>query len=81
MPLMHAEDEDLHDLCVTSLEAIQQAAPAAVKGSIEGHLVAAREHRDIIRRFGRFPHRNKVLGRDSSDDERLFLETHSGYGQ
>ncbi|RJG20050.1 DUF924 domain-containing protein [Alcanivorax profundi] len=81
MPLMHAEDEDLHDLCVTSLEAIQQSAPAAVKGSIEGHLVAAREHRDIIRRFGRFPHRNKVLGRDSSDDERLFLETHSGYGQ
>jgi uncharacterized protein (DUF924 family) len=31
-------------------------------------------HRDIIARFGRFPHRNKVLGRDTTPDERKFLD-------
>ncbi|MBL6674530.1 MAG: DUF924 family protein, partial [Candidatus Puniceispirillum sp.] len=30
-------------------------------------------HRDIIARFGRFPHRNAILGRPSTDDETLFL--------
>jgi uncharacterized protein (DUF924 family) len=34
----------------------------------------ARRHRDIVRRFGRFPHRNTILGRSSTAEERLFLE-------
>jgi uncharacterized protein (DUF924 family) len=33
------------------------------------------EHRDIIRRFGRFPHRNALLGRDTTAEERAFLES------
>lgn len=39
------------------------------------------EHRDIIARFGRFPHRNKALGRTSTDAETEFLKTHAGFGQ
>lgn len=39
------------------------------------------EHRDIIQRFGRFPHRNRVLGRQSTADERAFLLSHEGFGQ
>lgn len=34
----------------------------------------AKEHADIIERFGRFPHRNGVLGRTSTDEERAFLK-------
>lgn len=37
------------------------------------------EHRDIIRRFGRFPHRNPALGRDTAPDEAAFLES-GGFG-
>ena len=40
-----------------------------------GLLEWADQHREIIRRFGRFPHRNAILGRDSTPDEIAFLET------
>jgi uncharacterized protein (DUF924 family) len=39
------------------------------------------DHRDIIRRFGRFPHRNEALGRTSSDDELEYLKEANRYGQ
>ncbi len=39
----------------------------------------ARAHQEIIRRFGRFPYRNAALGRDSTDEEREFMEK-GGYG-
>lgn len=32
------------------------------------------EHRDIVQRFGRFPHRNTMLGRETTDEERVFLD-------
>jgi len=41
----------------------------------------AREHLEIIRRFGRFPHRNKALGRPSTAREIAFLDEHSYFGQ
>ncbi|MBR0783895.1 DUF924 family protein [Bradyrhizobium iriomotense] len=34
----------------------------------------AREHADIIQRFGRFPHRNRVLGRETTEEEQAFLD-------
>jgi uncharacterized protein (DUF924 family) len=40
----------------------------------EPSLSNARRHRDIIRRFGRFPHRNPILGRDMRPDEQRFLD-------
>jgi uncharacterized protein (DUF924 family) len=41
-------------------------------------LLHARAHRHVIRRFGRFPHRNAALGRESSDQEAAFLDS-GGY--
>jgi uncharacterized protein (DUF924 family) len=41
----------------------------------------AREHRDVIARFGRFPHRNHVLGRASTEEELDYLTTANRYGQ
>jgi uncharacterized protein (DUF924 family) len=47
----------------------------------EAGLAAAIEHRDILARFGRYPHRNKVLGRENTAQEAAFLADHKGFGQ
>jgi len=66
MPLMHAEDL-----------AVQEAAlPLFERFSDPRTSDFARRHRDVIARFGRFPHRNTLLGRMSLDTEELaFLQT------
>lgn len=64
MPLMHSESLEDQDLCVSLYTAL---------GSQEGADFASR-HRAQIRRFGRFPQRNEVLGRHSTPDEIEFLE-------
>lgn len=45
----------------------------------EENLVWARHHREIVRRFGRFPHRNAVLGRESTQLELEWLQSPEGY--
>lgn len=81
MPLMHAEDEDLQQRCVQEFESLQAQAPAEIAGKIAGNVAFAREHRDIVARFGRFPHRNQALERESSAEEQAFLGGGPRYGQ
>ena len=69
MPYMHAEDLAAQDKCVRLMD-MRIDAP--------GSFFHAQEHRKLIERFGRFPHRNAILGRESTDDEREFL-TDGGY--
>jgi uncharacterized protein (DUF924 family) len=40
----------------------------------DGYVDYAARHRDIVQRFGRFPHRNAILGRESTEDEIAFLQ-------
>lgn len=47
----------------------------------EENLQSAAEHRDVVARFGRFPHRNEVLGRTSTLDELAYLQDAKRYGQ
>jgi len=47
----------------------------------EENLKSAAEHRDVVARFGRFPHRNEVLGRTSTADELVYLQDAKRYGQ
>lgn len=63
MPLEHAEDLAQQDRCVALFEAAGNAE----------YLKYAVLHRDIIARFGRFPHRNAMLGRKTTPDEAAFL--------
>lgn len=63
MALMHAEDLELQERCVALFEAL--GGPS---------LPHAIEHRDIIRRFGRFPHRNPLFGRETTREEQVFLD-------
>ena len=63
MPMMHSEDL-----------AIQEASlPLFLTHANKLTYEYAVAHHDIIARFGRFPHRNSILGRPSTDEERLFL--------
>lgn len=71
MPLMHSEVVSDQELCVKLFRDLGN----------EEALAFAIEHRDIVARFGRFPHRNAALGRESTPEEREFLATHAGYGQ
>lgn len=57
-----------------SESAADQERSVALCDALNGHDKWAHMHRDIIRRFGRFPHRNAVLGRDSSPEEQAFLD-------
>lgn len=47
----------------------------------EANLKSAAEHRDVVARFGRFPHRNQVLGRASTPEELDYLKAANRYGQ
>jgi uncharacterized protein (DUF924 family) len=47
----------------------------------EGNTKYATDHRDIVARFGRFPHRNEVLGRSSTAEELDYLKTADRFGQ
>jgi uncharacterized protein (DUF924 family) len=81
MPLMHAEDEDLQDRAVACYQRLHDAAPPEIAEKVKGNIKFAKEHQEIIQRFGRFPHRNRVLERESTEEELAFLENASSYGQ
>lgn len=68
MPLEHAEDADLQARSVQEFEALARLEPRLV-----GALDYARQHQAVIARFGRFPHRNTLLGRPSTAEEQSFL--------
>ena len=62
--------------------AIQEAGLALFADMGEQILGYARDHRDIVARFGRFPHRNEALGRENTPEEVAYLaEGGDRYGQ
>ncbi|MEM8796717.1 MAG: DUF924 family protein [Pseudomonadota bacterium] len=65
MPYMHSED----------LADQEEAVRLFDQSGLEDNLDYAIRHRDVIRRFGRFPHRNACLHRPSTADEQIFVET------
>ncbi|MFK7740084.1 MAG: DUF924 family protein [Planctomycetota bacterium] len=74
MPLMHAESLSLQQ---EGIERFDQLVLQAEPGSLEAARAAAdymRKHEVIVARFGRFPHRNTLLGRESTPDEVAFLQ-------
>jgi uncharacterized protein (DUF924 family) len=81
MPLMHAENLTHQEECVKRFTQLLADAPQALKPKIEGNVKFAVEHRDIIAKLGRFPHRNRVMGRLSSPAEDEFLKTGPRFGQ
>lgn len=76
MPFMHAESLDAQELGIKSFFGLIEESK--VKSSpntayFQYNLIYAKQHRDIIARFGRFPHRNAILQRPSTPQETEFL--------
>jgi uncharacterized protein (DUF924 family) len=69
LPFMHSEALADQERCLALYRATGEA----------GGIKYAEIHLDAIRRFGRFPHRNKMLGRESTPDELAYLES-GGFG-
>lgn len=69
LPLEHSEDLADQDRCVALCEAMGDA----------NYLKYAEAHRDVIRRFGRFPHRNRALARVNTPEEQAWLEAGGGF--
>ncbi len=76
LPLEHAEDLDIQDRAVAAFEALEHEAPVGGERMFALFTDYARKHRDVIVRFGRFPHRNEVLGRTTTQEEASFLAEH-----
>jgi uncharacterized protein (DUF924 family) len=73
MPLLHAENLSLQERAVAEMDRIVADAADFQKGTVSMGIEQARKYRDIIARFGRFPHRNQILGRQSTEEEKAFL--------
>ena len=71
--LEHAEDLDSQELAVRKFAELRDSAETEDRQPFQGFLDFAERHRDVIARFARFPHRNLILGRASSEAERVFL--------
>jgi uncharacterized protein (DUF924 family) len=69
LPFMHSEERAMQARCVELFATFDDAEL----------MKYATEHRDIIERFGRFPHRNAALGREPTPEEQAFLQEHAGF--
>jgi uncharacterized protein (DUF924 family) len=63
LPLMHAEDAATQELCVAKCETLGDPEVLAF----------AKDHRDVVRDYGRFPSRNAALGRETTSEEAAYL--------
>lgn len=69
MPLMHSEDLTNQDISVKLYK----------ENNLDANIKFAEHHRDIIRKFGRFPHRNGILGRESTAEEIVYLASENAF--
>ena len=74
MPFEHAEDLEMQRLGVRCFDGLARTVPEARRKEYESFLDYAQRHLAIIKRFRRFPHRNKILGRASTPAEIKFLK-------
>ena len=65
LPYMHSESLAIHDIALTLFD----------QPGLENNLDFEHQHRVIIERFGRYPHRNRIVGRESTQEELDFLST------
>jgi uncharacterized protein (DUF924 family) len=76
LPLEHAEDLAVQE---QSVELFAKLAAVTRQEMLAGFSRYAVSHRDVIAQFGRFPHRNAILERESTKAELKYLDTHGGF--
>lgn len=81
-PFHHAEDPLLQRRAVELATSLIEDSPEAWREPLTQSLKFVAEHCEIVKRFGRFPHRNEILGRQTTAEERAFLASDGRtYGQ
>jgi uncharacterized protein (DUF924 family) len=78
MPFMHAEELAMQDRALALFGALAAEAPPEQAERRAGAVKYAEKHRQVIVRFGRFPHRNGALGRTSTAEEWEYLKETGG---
>ena len=73
MPLQHAESLDVQNRSVQIFQALVDGVGDTLRETFETFAHFAELHRDIVEIYGRFPHRNKLLGRENTPEEEAFL--------
>lgn len=73
LPLEHAEERAAQDESVAAYRALVAESPPALEKIMASMLDYAERHAVVIRRFGRYPHRNTMLGRTTTSEEAEFL--------
>ena len=81
MPLEHIERLEDQVLSVECYEQLVASTSGMLQKFMKSFLKSAQDHKEIIERFGRFPHRNQALGRLSTDAEKEYLGTARRFGQ
>ena len=74
LPFEHSEDLAAQDRSVELYRELVTSVPPAHRETFAAFVDYAVRHRDVIKQFGRFPHRNQILGRESTPEEKAFLE-------
>ena len=69
MPFMHSESLTIHEEALRLFD----------QPGLEKRLKYEKMHMDILQQFGRYPHRNAILGRPSTKEEEEYLKGHSGF--
>jgi len=75
MPFEHSEELADQALCITLFARMCEGLSGDALKRAQDNVTYARRHHDIVKRFGRFPHRNAILGRASTPEEAEFLTT------
>lgn len=79
MPFEHSENIDDQKQCLILFEQIASESTGDALEIAKDYLHYAKEHYDIIKKFNRFPHRNKILSRESTPQEHAFMQIHKGF--
>lgn len=74
LPLEHAEDRAMQAESVRLFTLLRDEAPPHLQETYTNYLEYAERHKVIVDRFGHFPHRNAILGRESTAEEVAFLQ-------
>lgn len=75
MPLQHSESLGDQNMSVKLYEKLVEDVDDLLKPPFREFLKYAKMHLEVIKKFGRFPHRNEILGRTSTPEEEAFLKT------
>ncbi len=81
LPLEHTEHLEEQNRCLGLYRKLAESVPETLKDEFQQSVGFAELHLDIIRRFGRFPHRNAILGRENTPAEAVYLKTAPRFGQ